>query len=77
MSETVPRHQLTLRKPYSKFIAEGIKTVEVRVGYPKIRKIQAGHELAFVAVSRTSAEEWPLRRQSVQKVLVTGPHRAG
>jgi ASC-1-like (ASCH) protein len=30
-------------------IADGIKTVEVRVGYPKMRRIQAGHELTFVS----------------------------
>jgi ASC-1-like (ASCH) protein len=34
MSDTVPSHQLNLRKPYLKLIADGIKTVEVRVGYP-------------------------------------------
>jgi ASC-1-like (ASCH) protein len=49
MSDTAPSHQLNLRKPYLKLIAEGIKTVEVRVGYPKMRKIQAGHELTFVS----------------------------
>lgn len=49
MSETVPSHQLNLRKPYLKLIADGIKTVEVRVGYPKMRRIQAGHELTFVS----------------------------
>ena len=49
MSETVSSHQLNLRKPYLTLIADGIKTVEVRVGYPKMRKIQAGHELTFVS----------------------------
>jgi ASC-1-like (ASCH) protein len=50
MSDTVPsHHRLNLRKPYLKLIAEGIKTVEVRVGYPKMRKIKAGHELTFVS----------------------------
>ena len=33
MSDIMPRHQLNLRKPYLKLIADGIKTVEVRVGY--------------------------------------------
>ena len=49
MSDTAPSHQLNLRKPYLKLIADGIKTVEVRVGYPKMRRIQAGHELTFVS----------------------------
>ena len=49
MSETVSSHQLNLRKPYLKLIADGIKTVEVRVGYPKMRRIKAGHELTFVS----------------------------
>jgi ASC-1-like (ASCH) protein len=49
MSESVPSYQLNLRKPYLTLIADGIKTVEVRVGYPKIRRIKAGHELTFVS----------------------------
>lgn len=49
MSDTMPSHQLSLRKPYLKLIADGIKTVEVRVGYPKIRRIQIGHELTFAS----------------------------
>lgn len=49
MSDTVPSHQLNLRKPYLTLIADGIKTVEVRVGYPRMRKIKAGHELTFVS----------------------------
>jgi ASC-1-like (ASCH) protein len=49
MSDIVPNHRLNLRKPYLKLIADGVKTVEVRVGYPKMRRIQAGHELTFVS----------------------------
>lgn len=49
MSDTAPSHQLNLRKPYLKLISDGIKTVEVRVGYPKMRRIQAGHELTFAS----------------------------
>ena len=49
MSDTTPSHRLNLRKPYLKLIADGIKTVEVRVGYPRMRRIQAGHELTFVS----------------------------
>lgn len=36
---------LTIRKPYFDLIASGAKTIEVRVGYPKIRKINAGDTL--------------------------------
>ncbi|MCD9146029.1 ASCH domain-containing protein [Streptomyces albireticuli] len=35
-------HTLNIRKPYFDLIASGAKTIEVRVGYPKIRKIAAG-----------------------------------
>lgn len=49
MSDAAPGHQINLRRPYLKLIAAGIKTVEVRVDYPKMRKIQAGHELTFVS----------------------------
>lgn len=49
MSDTAPNHQLNLRKPYLKLISDGIKTVEVHVDYPKMRRIQAGHEPTFVS----------------------------
>lgn len=49
MSDIAPTHRLNLRKPYLKLIVDGIKTVEVRVGYPKMRRIQAGHELTFIS----------------------------
>ncbi|MFQ6197723.1 ASCH domain-containing protein [Streptomyces sp. NPDC000405] len=38
-------YSLNIRKPYFDLIASGAKTVEVRVGYPKIRKIAAGDTL--------------------------------
>lgn len=38
-------HSLNIRKPYYDLIASGAKTIEVRVGYPKIRKINAGDSL--------------------------------
>jgi ASC-1-like (ASCH) protein len=41
--------ELHIRKPYFDLIACGVKTVEVRVGYPSMRKIQQGQELVFVA----------------------------
>ncbi len=38
-------HTLNIRKPYFDLIASGAKTIEVRVGYPKIRKIATGDTL--------------------------------
>ncbi|MEU2303371.1 ASCH domain-containing protein [Streptomyces misionensis] len=38
-------HSLNIRKPCFDLIASGAKTIEVRVGYPKIRKITAGDTL--------------------------------
>ncbi|MCR8575775.1 ASCH domain-containing protein [Streptomyces sp. Isolate_219] len=40
-------HSLNIRKPYFNLIASGAKTIEVRVGYPKIRKFAAGDILRF------------------------------
>lgn len=42
-----PRRVLNIRKPYFDLIASGVKTVEVRVGYASMRKIEAGQELTF------------------------------
>ncbi|MGW3352165.1 ASCH domain-containing protein [Nonomuraea rubra] len=47
MSE--PRRELNIRKPYFDLMASGVKTVEVRVGYPSMRKIQNGQHLDFVS----------------------------
>ncbi|GLF97712.1 ASCH domain-containing protein [Streptomyces yaizuensis] len=41
-------HSLTIRKPYFDLIASGAKTTEVRVGYPKIRRIAAGDTLTII-----------------------------
>lgn len=38
-------HTLHIRKPYFDLIADGAKTIEVRVGHPEIRKITAGDTL--------------------------------
>ncbi|CAK7287520.1 ASCH domain-containing protein [Streptomyces sp. RM1] len=38
-------HTLNIRKSYFGLIADGEKTIEVRVGYPKIDKITAGDTL--------------------------------
>ena len=53
-----------LSKPYRKLIAEGIKTVEVRVGYPKMHKIRSGRELTFASADdRCPAREAGYRVQ--------------
>jgi ASC-1-like (ASCH) protein len=44
-----PKRELYIRMPYLKLIADGSKTVEVRVGYPRVRSIRAGQELTFVS----------------------------
>ncbi|WP_330347757.1 ASCH domain-containing protein [Streptomyces sp. NBC_00582] len=57
-------HSLTIRKPYFDLIASGAKTIEVRVGYPKIRKINAGDTLRitcadeFLNARVTAVEEY-------------------
>ncbi|MFI5752760.1 ASCH domain-containing protein [Streptomyces sp. NPDC051644] len=40
-------HALNIRKPYFDLIASGAKTIEVRVGYAKIRKMAVGDSLRF------------------------------
>lgn len=42
-------HSLNIRKPYLDLISRGAKTIEVRVGYPKIRRIAAGDVLSFTS----------------------------
>ncbi|GAA2635428.1 ASCH domain-containing protein [Actinomadura fulvescens] len=48
MSDT-GKSELNIRRPYLDLIEEGVKTVEVRVGYTSMRKIHAGQDLAFVS----------------------------
>lgn len=48
-----PKRQLNIRKPYLELISKGIKTVEVRVGYPSMRKIQPGQDLEFISGNDT------------------------
>ncbi|MCN9240194.1 ASCH domain-containing protein [Streptomyces sp. RY43-2] len=43
------KHVLNVRKPYFDLIATGTKTIEIRVGYPKIRHMAAGDSLRFVS----------------------------
>ncbi|MFD7894080.1 ASCH domain-containing protein [Streptomyces sp. NPDC059568] len=40
-------HSLNIRRPYFDLIAAGGKTIEIRVGYAKIRKMAAGDGLRF------------------------------
>jgi ASC-1-like (ASCH) protein len=42
-----PRKDMNLKKPYFDLVAEGTKTVEVRVAYASMKKIQAGWEILF------------------------------
>ncbi|MFC4009664.1 ASCH domain-containing protein [Nonomuraea purpurea] len=46
---TPARRELRIRKPYFELIASGVKTVEVRVAYASMRKIQPGQDLDFVS----------------------------
>ncbi|WP_326640714.1 ASCH domain-containing protein [Streptosporangium sp. NBC_01755] len=58
-------YSITIRRPYFELIAKEAKTIEVRVGYPKIRKISAGDTLCFVSgedslrVRVTAVKEYP------------------
>lgn len=58
-------HSLNIRKPYFDLIASGDKTVEVRVGYPKIRRISAGDTLRITCADEslskrvTAVREYP------------------
>ncbi|WP_445395277.1 ASCH domain-containing protein [Streptomyces sp. LE64] len=47
------KHSLSIRKPYFDLIASGAKTIEVRVGYPKIRKMAAGDTLTIACAHET------------------------
>lgn len=49
MPGSQPKQEINIRKEYLKLITEGVKTVEVRVGYPRMRSIQPGQELTFVS----------------------------
>jgi ASC-1-like (ASCH) protein len=48
MSEADER-TINIRRAYLGLIAGGTKTIEVRVGYPSMRKIHAGQVLRFVS----------------------------
>ena len=51
-SQGQPKRELNIRAPYLELIANGTKTVEVRVGYPRMRSIQADQDLTFVSGDR-------------------------
>ncbi|MFC7308989.1 ASCH domain-containing protein [Streptomyces monticola] len=40
---------INIRQPNLKLIQDGIKTIEVRVGYPSMKKITSGQTLRFVS----------------------------
>lgn len=46
---------IQIRRPYLELIVAGTKTIEVRVGYPSMRKIHAGQPLTFVSGDLTYA----------------------
>ena len=49
MPGSQPMREINIRQEYLKLITDGVKTVEVRVGYPRMRSIQPGQELTFVS----------------------------
>ncbi|GAA2339151.1 MULTISPECIES: ASCH domain-containing protein [Streptomyces] len=54
MTTSVPsEHTLNIRKPYFDLISQGTKTIEIRVGYPKIRKFKPGDLLCFISGDAT------------------------
>ncbi|ANW21984.1 ASCH domain-containing protein [Streptomyces clavuligerus] len=56
MTSNGPRpreHSLTIRKPYLDLIASGAKTIEVRVGYPKIRRFAPGDILTIICADES------------------------
>jgi ASC-1-like (ASCH) protein len=40
---------INIHRPYLELIAKGTKTIEVRVGYPSMRKISPGQVLRFIS----------------------------
>lgn len=48
MPEDVPVWEMNLYREYFNLVAEGSKTVEVRVQYPNLHKLAAGDHIRFV-----------------------------
>ena len=49
MTGSQPKREINIRAEYLRLITDGVKTVEVRVGYQRMRTIQPGQELTFVS----------------------------
>jgi ASC-1-like (ASCH) protein len=47
MPDAEPKRQINIRREYLKLITDGVKTVEVRVAYKRMRTIRPGQELTF------------------------------
>ncbi len=47
MSEPAQHKDMNLKKPYFQLLADGTKTIEVRVAYENMKKIQSGWEILF------------------------------
>ncbi|WP_037646940.1 ASCH domain-containing protein [Streptomyces hygroscopicus] len=71
-----------MRKPYYDLIASGDKTIEVRVGYPKIRKITTGDTLRITCgddtlITRVTAvrqyESFPAMLDAEDPGAIGGP----
>ena len=62
MSEPQFRKDMNLKKPYFKLVADGTKTVEVRVAYENLKKIRPGMEVLF----RSGDEECLTRVRDVR-----------
>ena len=45
MPGSQPKREINIRKEYLKLITDGVKTVEVRVGYPRMRSISPARSL--------------------------------
>ncbi|MFJ3794352.1 ASCH domain-containing protein [Kitasatospora sp. NPDC090091] len=75
---TDPDRVIHIRRPYLDLIAGGAKTVEVRVGYPSMRRIRAGHVLAFESGdARCRARVVKVAEyESFEAMLDTEDHRA-
>lgn len=61
--ESEPKRELNIRLPYLRLIADGVKTVEVRVAYSSMRKIRPGQDLVFVS----GGERLPTRVKDVRE----------
>ncbi|MEV8391886.1 MULTISPECIES: ASCH domain-containing protein [unclassified Streptomyces] len=46
-STTTPVHELNLYRRYFDLVASGRKTIEVRVRYPRLKELAAGHVIRF------------------------------